>query len=209
MSGKSKTRRWLKQHRSDTYVQRAGAEGYRSRAAYKLMELDEREKLLRRGMAVLDLGSAPGGWSQVAAARVMPGGCVLAVDLLPMPDIDGVQFLHGDFTRPEVQAALIHQLPTAGADIVISDMAPNLTGVKITDQAASEALVVEVMEFATRVLVPSGRLLVKVFHGSGLDPVLAHARAHLEQVRVRKPDASRARSAESYLLATSRGGILP
>jgi 23S rRNA (uridine2552-2'-O)-methyltransferase len=189
-------------------VKQAVAAGYRSRAAYKLIELDQREKLLRPGQFVLDLGCAPGGWSQVAAARVRPGGDVLAVDLLEMADLEGVRFLHGDFLDPGVRARIVNELPVSGADLVISDMAPNLSGVKITDQAACEALVVDVLDLAAEVLKPGANVLVKVFQGAALEPVLAYARAHFERVRIRKPSASRAHSAESYLLAAARGGIL-
>jgi 23S rRNA (uridine2552-2'-O)-methyltransferase len=204
MSGKGKSRRWYKAHRADPYVKRSTAEGLRSRAAYKLMQLDARERLFRPGQWVVDLGAAPGGWSQVAAPRVAPGGRVLALDRLEMVPIEGVCFFQGDFFSEALRGRLIAKLPGSMADIVISDMAPNLTGVKIADQAACEELVLDVMEYAGQVLKPGGTLLTKVFHGAGMDGVLATARQRFEQVRLRKPDASRARSAESYLLAVRR-----
>lgn len=201
MSGKSKSRRWYREHRADPYVKRSGADGLRSRAAYKLMQLDQRERLFRAGQCVVDLGAAPGGWSQVAVRRVAPGGRVLALDRLEMEPIPGVEVLLGDFFSEAVRERIVNELPPEGADVVISDMAPNLTGVKVADQAACETLALDVIDCAEKLLKPGGILLTKIFQGAGVEAVLAEARTRLRRVRLRKPDASRARSAEAYLLA--------
>lgn len=208
MSGKGKTRRWFKEHSADPFVKRAGSAGYRSRAAYKLLQLDEREKLLKPGYTVLDLGAAPGGWSQVAAKLVGPSGRVIAIDLLEMAPIDRVEVIRGDFTDDSVQQALITELPGSMADLVMSDMAPNLSGVKIADQAACEEIAFDVVDFAARVLKPGASLVMKTFHGAAMEAVLKEARQRFERVRMKKPDASRARSAETYLVARQRSGIL-
>jgi 23S rRNA (uridine2552-2'-O)-methyltransferase len=195
------SRRWLDEHHGDRYVREAREQGYRSRAAFKLKELIERDRLLKPGMAVVDLGAAPGGWSQVAAGLVGPSGTVVATDILAMEPVRGVQFVHGDFTEPAVQSRIVDALGGRRADLVISDMAPNITGVRVTDQARSLELVETAIEFAMQVLQPGGALLVKVFQGADVTPVRDALRRAFTSVSHRKPAASRARSSEFYLLA--------
>jgi len=208
---KNKTSKaWMHEHVTDAYVQRAKREGYRSRAAYKLAEIDAKDHLLKPGCTVVDLGAAPGGWTQVAAEKVGSRGRVIAVDLLEMPAPPGVEFVHGDFRENAVAQALLERLGERGADLVISDMAPNLSGVGEADQARSIELAELAMEFACRGLKPGGRFLVKVFHGAGFEEFLKSMRQHFAKVVVRKPGASRGRSSETYLLGTgvrSAGGI--
>lgn len=194
------SRAWMRAHVNDPWVQRAQREGYRSRAAFKLLEIDRQDHLLRPGMSVVDLGAAPGGWSQVAAARVAPGGRVIALDLLEMAPIRGVEFIQADFGEPEALAALERALGGTLADLVISDMAPNISGVVLTDRARSEALGELALDFADRCLKPGGSVLVKCFHGSGFDALRAAFRERFERVAVRKPEASRDRSSEVFLL---------
>lgn len=208
MSGKRKRREWHRRHVGDAYVKQATQSGYRSRAAYKLRQLDDAERLLAAGALVVDLGAAPGGWSQVARERVGSRGRVIAVDRLEMAPIDGVEVVLGDFRDDAVRERLEATIGAAGADLVISDMAPNLTGVRIADQAAAEALVLDAFAFAEQVLKPGGRVVVKVFQGSAFDTLLGNARQRFDRVRVKKPAASRAESSELYLLGTGRGGIL-
>ncbi|HEX6828775.1 MAG TPA: RlmE family RNA methyltransferase [Burkholderiales bacterium] len=193
---------WLRRHVTDTYVKRARQEGYRSRAAYKLMEIDARDGLLRPGMSVVDLGAAPGGWSQVAAARVGPRGRVLATDLLDIDPLPGVLFVGGDFRDPAVEARVAELLGRGGADLVLSDMAPNISGVAVTDQARSLELAELALEFACKWLKPGGQFLVKVFHGEGFEGFLRQMRGRFRRVAVRKPGASRDRSSETYLLGS-------
>lgn len=191
---------WMHEHLTDPYVKRARREGYRSRAAYKLQEIDARDRLFRSGMTVVDLGAAPGGWSQVAAERVGPRGRVVAVDLLEMQPVPGVEFVRGDF-REEAVAARLLEL-AGGVDLVISDMAPNISGVSETDQWRSIELADLALEFACKALKPQGQFLVKVFHGAGFQQFLKEMRARFGKVAVRKPGASRERSSETYLLGT-------
>jgi 23S rRNA (uridine2552-2'-O)-methyltransferase len=207
VSGKRGARRWLKGHLADTYVKQANALGYRSRAAFKLVQLDAAQRLLRPGTRVVDLGAAPGGWSQVAAQRVAPGGQVLAVDLIDMAPLNGVEFVCGDFTDPAVRAALRERLPVDGVDLVLSDMAPNLSGVKENDQARAAELVVAALDFASEVLTRDGAVLVKLFHGAEMPDLLAQARQRFGSVKLSKPPASRARSAEVDLLGRGRNGV--
>lgn len=194
------SRAWLARHFRDAYVKRAQKEGARSRAHFKLAEIDARDKLLRPGMTVVDLGAAPGGWSEYAVGRVGPRGRVIAVDLLPMTPISGVDFLQGDFTDPRV-LDLIRARLAGGADLVISDMAPNMTGVATTDQARGMELAERASEFAEEVLRPGGAFVVKAFHGAGFDDLLAQLRQRFGKVATRKPGASRPESREIYLLA--------
>ena len=208
MSGKRRTRRWLREHRADSYVRQAQAAGYRSRAAFKLLELDRSERLLKPGQRVVDLGAAPGGWTQVASEKVQPGGRVVAVDRLEMAPVAGAVVVTGDIRDSDVVSRIKQEIGPQGADIVISDMAPNLTGVKTADRAAAEALVVDALEFATQILKPGGTAVVKVFQGDLLEAAMDTARRHFRKVRLCKPKASRTRSAESYLLASGCGGIL-
>jgi 23S rRNA (uridine2552-2'-O)-methyltransferase len=187
---------WLRRHVTDAYVRKAKEAGYRSRAAYKLLEIDARERLLKPGMRVLDLGAAPGGWSQVAAERVRPGGVVVAVDLLEMKPVHGVTVLKGDFRDADLQAAL-----GGMADAVLSDMMPNVTGVPLVDQARAAELVQAALQLCRKVLKPDGVFLAKMFHGESFDEVLAAMKSSFQTVAVFKPAASRGESRENYLLA--------
>lgn len=190
----------MQRHVNDPFVRRAQEDGYRSRAAYKLLDLAQRDRLLRPGMTVVDLGAAPGGWSQVAAAQVAPAGRVIALDLLPMEALDGVLVLQGDFRAEETLARLEQALGGARADLVMSDMAPNLSGIAATDQARALLLGELAVDFARDWLKPSGVLLVKAFHGSAFDELRRAIQATFREMLVRKPSASRDSSAETYLL---------
>ncbi len=195
------SRAWLHEHVTDPYVQRAQAEGYRSRAAYKLLEIDARDRLLALGQAVVDLGAAPGSWAQVVLAKVGPRGKVIGVDLLAVEPLPGATFLQGDVREPAVEGALAALLEGGRADLVLSDMAPNISGIAAADQARSVALAELAVDFALRHLKPQGALLVKVFQGAGFPELLAAMRRSFRSVAVRKPKASRDRSSEVYLLA--------
>jgi len=190
----------MQQHVHDPYVQRAVAGGYRSRAAYKLIEIDDRDRLLRPGQTVIDLGAAPGSWSQVIAERVAPGGRLIALDLLPIEPIAGVACIEGDFREGTVLERLEQALEGSKADLVVSDMAPNLSGVSVSDQARAVHLCELALEFARAHLKPKCALLVKTFQGAGYPAFLADMRRTFEVVASRKPRASRGRSAEMYLL---------
>lgn len=191
---------WMMEHVNDPYVQLAKKEGWRSRAAFKLMEIDDKDKLLRRGEVVVDLGATPGGWSQVAAKRVGNGGLVFALDLLEMEAIHGVQFIQGDFREDAVLAQLENLLGDREVGLVMSDMAPNMSGVPLVDQARVMHLAELGLEFSQAHLKPDGAFLVKVFQGSDYESFLKAMRAAFQTVVVRKPDASRDRSPELYLL---------
>jgi 23S rRNA (uridine2552-2'-O)-methyltransferase len=191
---------WMHEHVTDHYVQRAKSEGWRSRAAFKLMEIDDKDRLLRPGLRVVDLGAAPGGWSQVAAQRVGAGGRVLALDLLDMAPVAGVAFLQGDFFEDAVLRELTFRLEGLPVDLVISDMAPNISGIADTDQARSVALAELALEFARKQLKPGGDFLVKVFQGAGFDTFRSAMAQDFDKVVVRKPKSSRDRSNEVYLL---------
>jgi len=195
---------WLKEHEADPYVKRARKEGFRSRAAFKLEELDAAERLLKPGMAVVDLGAAPGGWSQYAAKVLNGKGFVYALDILPMDPMPGVEFILGDFREPGPIAALREALHGRPVDLVMSDMAPNMSGIDAVDQPRQLYLAELALEFAREVLRPGGVFLAKVFQGAGFDELLRSVRAEFEKVRMKKPPASRARSAEMYMLATGR-----
>jgi 23S rRNA (uridine2552-2'-O)-methyltransferase len=195
-----KSRRWLREHRSDAFVKRAAREGYRSRAAYKLAEIDERDALFEPGQVVVDLGASPGGWSQLAAERTQPGGRVVAIDLLAMEPLPGVEFIQGDFRDNETLERLQSALEGRAVDLVLSDMAPNMTGIRASDQARAMALAELALDFATAHLAPGGSLLVKVFQGGDYPAFLAAMKRACRETRVRKPKASRERSAEHYLL---------
>lgn len=194
------SKQWLRRHVNDPFVQRARKEGYRSRSAYKLTEIDERDKLLKPGMVVVDLGSAPGGWSQVAAKRVGAKGRVVAIDLLEMEAVPGVHFLRGDFSADTGLDALLHVLG-GQADVVLSDMSPNMSGIAVSDQARSMELAEIAFQFAALHLKRQGAFVVKIFQGAGYDEYLRSLRRSFEKVVVRKPEASRDESAEQYLLA--------
>ena len=198
---RSKTSKaWMTQHVNDVYVQSCKRDGWRSRAAYKLIEIDRQDNLLRPGTRVVDLGSAPGGWSQVAAAKVGGRGNVIALDRLEMSPIDGVTFIQGDFTEDAVLASLEASLGGAPVDLVISDMAPNFTGVAATDQARAAYLNELALEFAGKWLQPGGSLLAKAFHGRDFEVFRNEMRQRFAVFVERKPEASRDRSAEVYLL---------
>lgn len=196
---------WMHAHLNDPYVKLAQQRKYRSRAAFKLLEIDEQDRLIRPGMTVVDLGSAPGSWSQVLRERLAgPGGTVngriVAIDLLPMDPVDGVDFLEGDFRDDAVLAALEAKLGGRPVDLVVSDMAPNLSGVGTADAARMGHLAELALDFAVRHLKPGGALLIKCFHGSGYSQIVEAFKREFDTVAVRKPKASRAESAETYLL---------
>jgi 23S rRNA (uridine2552-2'-O)-methyltransferase len=195
------SKQWLRRHVNDPYVQRSKKEGYRSRSVYKLTEIDERDKLLRTGQVVVDLGAAPGGWSQVLAKRVGPQGKIIAIDLLEMEPVSGVTFIQGDFGSKKGLAAVQAALQGRRADLVLSDMAPNMTGIAVSDQARSMELAELARDFALLHLQPDGALLIKIFQGAGYDEYLLSLRRAFRKVVIRKPDASRGESAEQYLLA--------
>lgn len=206
MARSKSSNRWLDEHFKDPYVKQSQKDGYRSRASYKLVELDKKDKLFKPGMTVVDLGAAPGGWSQVAAERVGDRGKVLASDILPMDAIAGVEFIQGDFTEEAVLEQLLASLGENKADLVISDMAPNMSGMNAVDQPAAMYLVELALDMAHQVLKPGGHFVAKVFHGEGFDPLLQDTRNAFAKVAVRKPDASRARSREVYLVARGYKG---
>ena len=193
--------RWLREHFDDPYVKEAQKQGYRSRASFKLLEIQEKDRLIRPGMTVVDLGSAPGGWSQVAVALVGHHGRVIASDILPMDTLAGVDFIHGDFTEESVLAEILAVLGERKADLVISDMAPNMSGMAGVGQPRAMYLVELASEMAAQVLKPDGAFLTKVFHGEGFDELLKVLKGRYKKVSTRKPQASRARSREVYLLA--------
>ena len=195
------SKQWLRRHVNDPYVQRSKKEGYRSRSVYKLTEIDERDKLLRPGQVVVDLGAAPGGWSQVLAKRVGPQGKVIAIDLLEMEPVSGVTFIRGDFGSNKGLEAVQAALRGRRADLVLSDMAPNMTGIAVSDQARSMELAELARDFALLHLQPDGALLIKIFQGAGYDEYLLSLRRAFRKVVIRKPDASRGESSEQYLLA--------
>lgn len=198
---RSKTsKQWMREHVTDPFVKRAKQEGFRSRAAYKLDEIDERDHLFKPGMLVVDLGAAPGGWSQLAAQKLGGRGKVIALDVLEMVGLSGVVFIQGDFREDKVLAQLTDALEGRRVDLVISDMAPNITGISLSDQARSMHLVELALDFAVGHLKPGGDFLVKVFQGEGFDAFLKAMRQNFRQVLNRKPDASRGRSSEVYLL---------
>jgi len=195
---------WMQEHVADRFVRRARAEGMRSRAAYKLEEIAGRDALLGPGMVVVDLGAAPGGWSQVAARRVGPRGRVIAADILEMAPIAGVTFIHGDFRDVSVLTELASALGGSKVDLVLSDMSPNLSGIASADQARALELAELALDFCRKHLKPQGNLLVKVFQGEGYEGFLKALRSAFASVAARKPQASRSRSSEVYLLAKSR-----
>jgi len=191
---------WLREHVNDPYVQRARAEGYRSRASFKLMEIDERDRLIRQGEVVVDLGATPGGWSQVAARRMQGKGQVIALDLLEMEALPGVDFIHGDFREPDVLLRLEAMLAGHKVGLVLSDMAPNMSGILLSDQARVMHLAELGLEFSRNWLQPDGAFLVKVFQGYGYEDFVREMKRIFKTVSSRKPDASRDRSSELYLL---------
>jgi 23S rRNA (uridine2552-2'-O)-methyltransferase len=199
--GRVRGKGWIEEHVSDAYVRRARSEGLRSRASYKLEQIAERDRLLAPGMLVVDLGAAPGGWSQIAARRVAPGGRVIALDLIEMPGLAGVTVVHGDFRDHAVVEGLERALEGRKVDLVLSDMAPNLSGISATDQARALELAELALDFAAKHLKPQGNFLVKLFHGAGFEDFVKVLRRQFRTVIVRKPDASRSRSREIYVVA--------
>jgi 23S rRNA (uridine2552-2'-O)-methyltransferase len=201
-----KSKLWMHEHVTDPWVQRAQAEGWRARAVFKLMEIDEKARLLKPGLTVVDLGAAPGSWCQYAARRIQPGGRLIALDLLEMTPMAGVEFIQGDFREDEVLARLEAALAGRPIDLVLSDMAPNLSGIAATDQARVMHLTELALDFARSHLKPGGDMLIKVFQGAGFMELREEAMKLFETVQVKKPAASRDRSAETYLLGRKKRG---
>jgi 23S rRNA (uridine2552-2'-O)-methyltransferase len=195
------SKQWLQRHVKDPYVQQAKIDGYRSRAVYKLLEINDKENILRQGMGVIDLGAAPGSWSEVAINKVGHKGFVIALDILPMDPINDVVFLEGDFREEQVLGTLLDLINSRPIDLIISDMAPNLSGHKSVDQPRSVYLVELALDLATKVLSPNGALLVKMFQGSGIEEFVKQLRLSFKQVKHIKPKASRLSSKEVYVLA--------
>jgi 23S rRNA (uridine2552-2'-O)-methyltransferase len=196
-----KSRRWLAEHHNDPYVKQARAEGWRSRAVFKLQQIQQKDRLIRPGMTIVDLGAAPGGWSQYAARLLKGRGRIIALDILPMDPIEGVEFIHGDFREDAVLEALKNTLGGQRVDLVLSDMAPNISGIGAADQARVLYLAELALAFCQTALQPGGDLLIKLFQGEGFDDYLKTLRRQFERVQIRKPEASRDRSRELYLLA--------
>ena len=195
----------MKEHVNDSHVQRAQADGYRSRAVYKLIELDEKDQLIKPSSIIVELGAAPGGWTQYLASKIGPEGKIIASDILPMDSVagsaDAMIFILGDFTEQSVADAIEAEVGKNGADLVLSDMAPNLSGVASSDQARAMGLVEMALDTASRVLNPEGAFVAKVFQGEGFDSFVRELRSQFQQVKIRKPDASRSRSREVYVVA--------
>ena len=198
---KSKNRSWIQQHVKDPYVLQSQRDGYRSRASYKLLEIVEKNRLIRPGMTVVDLGSTPGGWSQVAARMVGHEGRVHALDILPMDSIAGVDFIRGDFTEQEIFDELLSVIGNRPVDLVILDMVRNLTGAKSVDQPAMMYLAELAIDLTVQIMNPEGVFIAKLFQGEGFDQFVRHVRTVFNTVSLKKPDASRAKSREVYLVA--------
>ena len=200
--GRSKSsHQWLRAHFDDEFVKRAQRDGYRSRAVYKLEEMQQKDRLLRPGSVIVDLGAAPGGWSQYAARQLGPQGRIIALDILPMDDLPGVEFIEGDFREDEVLDSLMKSLGGVRVDLVMSDMAPNISGMEAVDQPRSMYLMELAADFAANVLGKGGDLLFKGFHGEGFDALIRDLRSQYDKLLIRKPKASRPRSREVYVLA--------
>lgn len=195
---------WMQEHVNDPWVQKAKAEGYRARAAFKLAEIDKKDKLIKPGMVVADLGSAPGSWSQIAAPRVKPNGAVFALDILPMEPIPGVTFLQGDFREETILTQFETLLAGREVDLVLSDIAPNMSGISATDDGRMMCLAELVLDFTQAHLKPGGNMLIKVFQGAGFAEFRVAMQRLFQSVPTRKPEASRDRSAEVYLLGLGR-----
>lgn len=204
MKLKPSSKAWMQEHVNDEFVKRAQKEGYRARAAYKLIEIDDKDKLIKPGMTVVDLGAAPGSWSQVAVQRLKGQGRIIALDLLEMQPINGVEFIQGDFRELAVLELLQQHLNKSQADLVIADMAPNISGIADVDQAGAAYLTELALDFSRDWLKPKGNFLVKVFIGAGFDEILKNMRQMFDKVVTRKPKASRDRSSEVYLLGLGR-----
>ena len=206
MARPKNSKEWLKEHFDDQFVAQSRRDGYRSRASYKLVELAEKDRLIKPGMTVVDLGSAPGGWSQVAVQMTGDQGRVIASDILEMDAIAGVEFIHGDFTDETVYQRLLDAIGARPVDLVISDMAPNMSGNAVIDQPAAMYLVELALDMAQSILKPGGAFVAKLFHGSGFDDYVKTVRQQYSKVVMRKPEASRARSRETYIVATGFKG---
>lgn len=206
MARSKSSNRWLDEHVNDPYVKQAQVDGYRSRASYKLLGINDKDKLIKPSMLVLDLGSAPGGWSQVASKLVAPKGKVIASDILPMDAMADVEFIQGDFTEQTVFDQIMAAVNGDPVDVVISDMAPNISGVSAADQATSMYLVELALDMACQVLKPNGSFVAKVFHGEGCDDYIKSLRDHFTSVIIRKPDASRSRSREVFVVGKGYKG---
>ncbi|MDI1362039.1 23S rRNA (uridine(2552)-2'-O)-methyltransferase RlmE [Methylotenera sp.] len=204
MKLKPSSKAWIHEHINDEFVKRAQKEGYRARAAYKLTEIDDKDKLIKPGMTIVDLGSTPGSWSQVAVQRLKGQGRIIALDLLEMEAIKGVEFIQGDFRDEAILKILEKSLNGKQVDLVIADMAPNMSGITIVDQAGAAYLTELALEFSKEWLKPSGNFLVKVFIGEGFDDIVKNMRTMFDKVVTRKPKASRGRSSEVYLLGLGR-----
>lgn len=200
MARSKSSARWLNEHVNDPFVKQAQKDGYRSRASYKLLEINEKDKLIRPGMLVVDLGSAPGGWSQVASRLVGTSGRVIASDILPMDSLPDVTFIQGDFTEDSVFEQILQAINGDPVDVVISDMAPNLSGIAAADQAASIYLIELALDMAQQVLKPKGSFIAKAFQGEGYETFVKEVRSHFDTVVIRKPEASRSRSREVYVV---------
>ena len=197
---------WLKEHFNDPYVKKAQKDGYRSRASYKLLEIQEKYRLIRPGMSVIDLGAAPGGWSQVTSRLIGGQGRLIASDILEMDSIPDVTFIQGDFTQDEVLAQILEAVGNSHVDLVISDMAPNMSGTPAVDMHKAMFLCELALDLATRVLKPGGDFLIKIFQGEGFDVYLKDARKKFDKVQMLKPDSSRDRSREQYMLGRGYKG---
>lgn len=204
MKLKPSSKAWMHEHINDEYVKRAQKEGYRARAAYKLLEIDDKDKLIKPGMTIVDLGATPGSWSQVAVQRLKGQGRIIALDMLDMQAINGVEFIQGDFREEQVLRQLEETLHQKPVDLVIADMAPNMTGIADVDQAGAAHLTELALEFSKDWLKPSGHFLVKVFIGAGFEEILQTMRQMFDKVVTRKPKASRGRSNEVYLLGLGK-----
>jgi len=204
MAKSSSSKHWLQEHFDDQWVKKARDEGYRSRASFKLLEINQKDKLLKPGMTVVDLGCAPGGWAQIASRLVKPGGLVVASDILEMEPVEGVHFIQGDFTEESCFNQIVDVLEGKPVDLVISDMAPNLSGMNDIDQPKAMYLVDLAVDFAEKTLRQDGVLLMKVFQGEGFNELLQRLRQQYGTVASRKPEASRSRSREVYLLAKGK-----
>lgn len=204
MARSKSSRRWLAEHFDDQYVKMARQQGLRARAAFKLMELDEKYRILRKGMRVVDLGSAPGSWAQVVQRALGDSGKVIALDILPMDPLQDVTFIQGDFTEDEPLALLEEELNGQDVDLVLSDMAPNMSGMGAVDQPRAMYLAELALAFAEKWLEPGGSFVVKTFHGEGFDDFVKQCRSLFEKVQIRKPSASRPRSREVYILGHRR-----
>ena len=207
MKRRQKSRAWHREHTEDEFVRRARRQGYRSRAVFKLEELDRKDRLLRPGMCVVDLGAAPGAWSQYAGARLQGRGRIIAVDILPMEPLPGVEVIQGDFTEQALLEQLLRRLGGEPVDLVISDMAPNISGIHVADQAKAIYLAELALDFARQTLRPGGGLLLKTFQGEGFPALQAEMRRHFDRLVCRKPRASRPKSREVYLVGKGRVSV--